>query len=82
MKEILFRETSTIGLREYPVQKSMLRREVIKVSTRYGEVPVKRSYFQGRVVNDKPEFEICRQLAREHGISLEEIRKEVYNHLS
>jgi uncharacterized protein (TIGR00299 family) protein len=78
MKEILFSETSTIGVREYTVRKSMLRREVITVETKFGKVPVKRSYFRGKVVNDKPEFDFCRQLAQKHGISLEEIRKEVY----
>lgn len=81
MKEILFKETSSIGLREYRVQKNMLRREIFVINTRYGEVQVKRSYLGGRVVNEKPEFEQCRQLAKEHGISLEEIRKEVYKHL-
>lgn len=81
MKEILFSETSTIGLREYRVRKSMLRREVISVNTRFGEVDVKRSYFRGKVVNEKPEFERCRQLAVEHGVSLENIRKEVYKNL-
>jgi pyridinium-3,5-bisthiocarboxylic acid mononucleotide nickel chelatase len=82
MKEILFRETSSIGLREYAVKKSMLRREVVKINTRYGEIEVKRSYYSGRVVNEKPEFEQCRKLAVEHGVSLEEIRKEVYKKLS
>lgn len=81
MKEILFQETSTIGLREYRVDKTMLRREAVMVSTRFGEVPVKRSYFRGKVVTDKPEFDVCSQLAREHGVSLEEIRKEVYKYL-
>jgi uncharacterized protein (TIGR00299 family) protein len=81
MKEILFRETSTIGLREYSVQKSMLRGEVISVQTRFGTVPVKRSFFQGQVVNEKPEFEMCKALAKQHGLPLEEIRKEVYKNL-
>ncbi len=81
MKEILFSETSTIGLREYTVRKSMLRREEIVVQTRYGEVPVKRSYFRGKAVKDKPEFEVCRKIAMEHGISLEEIRREVYKNI-
>lgn len=81
MKEILFRETSSIGLREYTVKKSMLRREMVKVNTKYGEVEVKRSYYGGRVVNEKPEFEQCRRLAGEHGVTLEEIRKEVYKEL-
>lgn len=81
MKEILFKETSSIGLREYPVKKSMLRREVIKVNTKYGELEVKRSFYKDRVVNEKAEFEQCRRLAVEHAVSLEEIRKEVYKEL-
>jgi uncharacterized protein (TIGR00299 family) protein len=81
MKGILFRETTSIGLRENRVKKNMLRREMIRVQTRYGEIEVKRSYYGGKVVNEKPEFEQCRQLAGEHGVSLEDIRKEVYKKL-
>ncbi len=81
LKEILFTETSSIGLREYRVQKNMLRREIVVINTKYGDLQVKRSYFKGRVVNEKAEFEQCRQLAEKHGVSLEEIRKEVYKHL-
>ena len=81
MKEILFRETSSIGLREHSLKKSMLRREMIIVKTRYGEIGVKRSYYGGKVVNEKPEFEQCRMLAVEHNVTLEEIRKEVYKNL-
>ena len=81
LKEILFKETSSIGLREYEVQKNILRREIVVVNTSYGEVQVKRSYYGGRVVNEKPEFEQCRQLAEKNGVSLEEIQKEVYKNL-
>jgi uncharacterized protein (TIGR00299 family) protein len=81
MKEILFTETPGIGLREYSLKKSMLRREMVKVNTRFGDVEVKRSYWNGRVVNEKPEFEQCRRLAGEHGVTLEEITKEVMKKL-
>lgn len=81
MKEILFTETSSIGIREKIVKKSMLRREQVVVSTKFGEVELKRSYWNGRVVNEKPEFEQCRKLAGVHGVTLEEIRKEVYKNL-
>ena len=81
MKEILFRETSSIGLRQYGVTKSILRREVVVVHTSYGDVEVKRSYWKGKVVNEKPEFEQCRKLALEHGLSLEEIANEVIKNL-
>ena len=81
MKEILFRESSSIGLREQVLKKSILRREIVIVHTRYGDVEVKRSYWKGRVVNEKPEFEQCRKLALEHGVTLEEISKEVSKNL-
>jgi uncharacterized protein (DUF111 family) len=81
MKEVIFSETPGIGLREQSLKKSMLRREMIRVRTRYGEVEVKRSFWKGRIVNEKPEFEQCRKLALEHGISLEEVRKEVIKNL-
>ena len=51
------------------------------MKTKFGEIEVKRSYFGGRVVNEKAEFEQCRSLAGEHNVSLEEIRKEVYKNL-
>jgi len=81
VKEIIFTQTSSIGLREYVVSKSMLRREIVIVSTRFGDVNVKRSYYGGRVVNEKPEFDQCRRLALENNVSLEEIQKEVYKSL-
>jgi uncharacterized protein (DUF111 family) len=53
----------------------------VKIRTRYGEVDVKRSYWKGSVVNEKPEFEQCRKLAAEHGVSLEEVHKEIVKKL-
>ena len=81
MKLILFKETPSIGLREQNLKKSILRREIIVVSTKWGDVEVKRSFLNGRVVNEKPEFEQCRALAMENGVSLEEIAKEVTKNL-
>ncbi len=81
MKEIILTETSTIGLREYRVSKHMLRREVRKVQTSLGAVEVKCSYYRGRLVNEKPEFEQCRKLALDHHLTLEEVQKEVYKNL-
>jgi hypothetical protein len=81
MKEVLFTETPSIGLREQAVMKHMLKREMVVIPTRYGDVEVKRSYLNGRVVNEKPEFEHCRILAREHGVPLDEVVKEVMKQL-
>lgn len=81
IRRIILTETSTIGVRENRISRSVLRREIKTVHTRFGDVEVKCSYFDGRVVNEKPEFEQCRQLALENQVSLEEIQKEVYKQL-
>jgi len=81
MKEIIFTETTSIGLREYAVNKHILRRETHTVNTRFGDVQVKCSYYNGKLVNEKAEFEQCRKLALDNRVSLEEVQKEVYKHL-
>ncbi|MFH0758574.1 MAG: nickel pincer cofactor biosynthesis protein LarC [Bacteroidota bacterium] len=81
MKEIIFTETTSIGLREYSVSKNMLRRGIRVVQTRFGDIPVKQSYYRGRLVNEKPEFEPCREAAISHHVTLEEVQKEVYKKL-
>ena len=81
MKTILFEQATTIGLREYPVQKSMLRREEKTVNTKFGEVRIKESYFNGKRVRVKPEFEDCKKLASVTGKSIEEINNEIIKSL-
>lgn len=77
MKTILFEQAKTIGLREYPIQKSMLRREEKTVSTPYGQVRIKESYFNGKKVRVKPEFEDCKALALKNNCTIDEIEKAV-----
>jgi hypothetical protein len=70
---LIFRETTTIGARSYPVTKHMLRREVIQVQTPYGPARVKLSRLGGQVVTAAPEYEDCRRLARQSGAALKEV---------
>ena len=75
LRGIIFTESTTLGIRTFPFRKDTLAREFQKVNTRYGEITVKRSFFNGNEVSCKPEFEDCRRIASEKGIPL----KEVYN---
>lgn len=81
MRELFFRETPTLGIRETEIRKHMLRREFVKVETRYGSVDVKRSWFKGEVVREKAEYEQCRRLAESHGVRMQEVEREVYKKL-
>ncbi len=81
MKAIIFEHTTSLGIREYSVQKSMLRREEKTVKTSYGEVRVKESFFNGKRVNAKPEHNDCKQLADKHRVPLSEVENEVRKQL-
>jgi uncharacterized protein (TIGR00299 family) protein len=61
---LLFTETTTLGVRSYEVTRRALERSVVRVETQYGPIDVKVAHLDGRVVNEMPEFEQCRQAAR------------------
>lgn len=70
LEGILFTETTSIGLRSYLVQKTMLQRQMRQVETPYGPVPVKEAYYQGKRIKSKPEYEVCQALAKANHVSL------------
>lgn len=65
LSTVIFSETSTIGLRSYPVDRVALRRENKTVATAYGIVRVKLAYGPDGRVNAAPEYEDCKRLAQE-----------------
>ena len=77
IEEILWLNSSTFGLRSYKVTKSMLRRETVKVKTKYGEMTIKNGYLNGRIIKFKPEYEECKRLAKENSVSIQDIYKSI-----
>jgi len=74
-QEILFSETSTLGIREMKIQRYSLQREIQKVETSFGSVHVKIAHLPNGEVKFSPEYEDCRKLADESGVPLREIYK-------
>lgn len=77
MTEIILRETTTLGVRSYPVSRTMLDRETERFESSLGHVAVKKSYLNGRLLKWKPEFNDCRKLAQEHGLALGEVSRRI-----
>jgi uncharacterized protein (TIGR00299 family) protein len=77
VREIIFTESTTLGIRTFDFRKDTLAREFSKLNTAYGEVTVKRSFYKGKEVSIKPEYEECRKIASERNIPV----KEVYNNI-
>jgi hypothetical protein len=74
MADVIFRETTTIGLRHYDVDRECLEREMVSVETPLGAVRFKIARRDGRIVNATPEFEDCATLAAAHNLSVKEVQ--------
>ena len=70
LMEMLFGETTTLGVRSYEVERRALERQIVRVETQYGPIDVKVARLNGDVVNQMPEYEQCRQAARSANVPL------------
>ena len=77
VKSIIFSESTSLGIRTFPFRKDTLIRKFESVLTIYGELTVKRSFYNGKEVSCKPEYEDCKSIAVAKGIPV----KEVYNNI-
>ena len=73
LAQLLFEQTTTIGLRIYEARRKVLEREIIQVETPHGAVRVKVAKQNGKVVNVAPEYEDCQKLANEKSVPLKEV---------
>jgi len=81
INEVLFKETSTIGVRKYKVDKTMLDRVIETLHTHLGEVRVKSAFYNGICIKSKPEYDDCIRIAREKGIPVSKVYQEVEQEL-
>ena len=71
--EMILRETTAFGVRRTVAERRKLRREVVKVKTKFGEVAVKVGRLNNKRVQAAPEFESCRALAEQGGVPVREV---------
>ncbi len=73
LEDVLFDETSTLGVRRWSAARSILRREPHTVVTAWGPIAGKIGWRRNGVPRFAPEFESCRQVAAEHGVPLRDV---------
>jgi len=81
MKEILWRETTTLGIRYYPIMVHRSQRRFITIQTEWGSVTVKQGVSGDEVFQSSPEYEDCRHIAEQHGIPLKKVYEAVWKKL-
>jgi uncharacterized protein (DUF111 family) len=77
LETIIFRETTTLGLRYFPATVHRLARTFEKVATAWGEMTIKVGYLGEQIVQYAPEFTECEQTAKHQGVPLKEVYDEV-----
>jgi uncharacterized protein (DUF111 family) len=71
---VLFRETTTLGVRCSEMDRERLDREIQSVETPLGAIRFKVARRDGQVVNAAPEFDDCATLAEQHGLSIKQVQ--------
>lgn len=77
LKEIIFTESTSVGVRTFSFRKDTLSRRFDKIDTIYGMVTLKRSFYKDKEVSCKPEYSECKAIADTKSIPV----KEVYNNI-
>ena len=73
LMSLIFAETTTFGARTYRAQRRTLPREFVNVTTEFGDVRIKVSRLNGRILHAAPEYDDCRKLALEKKVPLQRV---------
>ncbi len=82
MENIIFQETTTIGIRRISMERTILEREPTCVRTKWGEVAVKRCTLPDGSIRCYPEYDSISKIAKEQGVSIREVMDSVVAFLS
>ena len=74
--EVLFSESTTLGVRVREVKRLRLSQQNFMAETKYGKIKVKVGMFKGEIKNIAPEYEDCKKIAKQHQIPLKEVYEE------
>jgi len=70
VSKFLFRESTALGLRFWPIERQVLSRKTVQAQTDYGPIRVKQSFLEGQWIQTKPEFDDCLAASQKHQVPL------------
>ena len=77
MEQIIFEETTTIGIRRMEMERTVLKREQMKMKTELGEASVKMCTLPNGKHRCYPEYEDVKKIAKRQGISYDEVYRQI-----
>lgn len=79
LQRVLVLETTSIGMRMFPVEKVKLNRSYEQLETPFGAISLKLAYFEEELVNIKPEYEHMKRIAKEKNMPIKDVYEIVQN---
>lgn len=76
LEDVIFSETTTLGIRHWPVSCHRLSRKKVPVETPWGVVEMKVGYYEGELKQYSPEFQQCEKIAKQNGVPIKRIYAE------
>lgn len=73
ISEMLFGETTTLGLRVNAIERQCLEREIVSVETEFGTIDVKLGLLNGKIINAMPEYDQVRAIALEKNVPFQKV---------
>ncbi|MBI3353507.1 MAG: nickel pincer cofactor biosynthesis protein LarC [Nitrospirae bacterium] len=77
LSDIIFRETTSIGLRVQEIGRIKVEREIKEIKTKYGKVRVKIAFDDKEILGINPEYEDCKRIAIKNKIPLKKVMEEI-----
>lgn len=79
---LIFRETTSLGIRRRVTERYTLERETLSIDSEFGKIGLKRGFSRGETLVLSAEFEDLKTIAREHNLSLKEVRLKIMKKVS
>ncbi|NMR89805.1 DUF111 family protein, partial [Vibrio parahaemolyticus] len=73
LEEIIFINTTSLGIREQKIKRKMLEREIVKVNTKYGEMTAKKINLENGSFRIQPEYEEVKKICIKNNLSFYEV---------
>ncbi len=77
LEEIIFKETTTFGVRKYQVKRKALERKFFELESKWGNVTLKAAFKDGEMISYAPEYEDCKKIANDSAIPIREVYTEI-----
>ncbi len=82
LMNIIYQETTTIGMRSYKVIKRHLERKLVKIKTSLGEIQVKEIVLPNDTIKRVPEFDDCLRIADKKNIAVKFVYDKVFSEIN